>query len=548
MINTFGQLQQVYAEVEVLTKKFPHMQQEFFKIKSIFEEKKLAPEASIMVYGVYNSGKSTLVNALIGAEVAPTADMPLTKDIHGYVWENYNILDTPGVDAPIEHEKITEAQMIKTDAVIFVVNPSGVAEEEKTLNILAKLVYKRKKVFLVFNEKNPLSKADFIYLKDTTRSRLQSILLTYKLQDVLHEIPIMRVNAASALKGKLSGQPKLVKHSGFNEFELALKSFLASLGVEDISKNLAATLIEFLNKFIGDLSLSDTDDLLNDKKNLYKSIVLQRQKMNVRIKREIDANKKDLYLQIKRSILAHRGNPNPEIENAYAQAVRNLEGIISSEIGYLYALCDDDLLSNTLGKENIKIHQDDLNLSWLPDKKINEEVESKTPFINKKNNLVAINGVLSSAAKPENLMDGFKIAKKLAPSLMKDIGQKTMEKWSMNLAGKWVPYLGAALTVISSLWDTFSEDPTNKQVAAQSEKMRNEYERFVQQIEDTARELSQQFEDSMKDIIDKEIEPLFSSKLQEVESLLDQLTEKDEEKTSALLVTQGLLKRLDAYV
>ncbi|WP_352256095.1 hypothetical protein, partial [Pseudoalteromonas sp. 19-MNA-CIBAN-0066] len=70
---------------------------------------------------------------------------------------------------------MTQAQMMLADAVIFVVNPSGAAEEEKTLGKLIDLIYKRKKVFLVFNEKSPLSQEDFIRLKNDTRARIQSL-------------------------------------------------------------------------------------------------------------------------------------------------------------------------------------------------------------------------------------------------------------------------------------------------------------------------------------------------------------------------------------
>ncbi|WP_304335475.1 dynamin family protein, partial [Conchiformibius steedae] len=95
----------------------------FQAVQTMFEDKRQKADAHIMVYGVYNAGKSTLINALLGKEVAPIADIPKTDSVTAYRWRQYDILDTPGVDAPIEHQEITDGEMLKADAVIFVANP-----------------------------------------------------------------------------------------------------------------------------------------------------------------------------------------------------------------------------------------------------------------------------------------------------------------------------------------------------------------------------------------------------------------------------------------
>lgn len=62
----------------------------------------------VMVYGIYNSGKSTLINALCKEEVAEMADRPMTDQITEYDRGDYVLVDSPGVDAPIQHELVTE--------------------------------------------------------------------------------------------------------------------------------------------------------------------------------------------------------------------------------------------------------------------------------------------------------------------------------------------------------------------------------------------------------------------------------------------------------
>ena len=75
----------------------------------------------IVVYGAYNAGKSTLINALLGEERARVGDIPTTDRVDAYDWNGYRLLDTPGVNAPIEHEQVTADQITRTKAVVLVV-------------------------------------------------------------------------------------------------------------------------------------------------------------------------------------------------------------------------------------------------------------------------------------------------------------------------------------------------------------------------------------------------------------------------------------------
>ena len=58
---------------------------------------------------------------------------------------------------------------------------------------------------------------------------------------------------------------------------------------------------------------------------------------------------------------------------------------------------------------------------------------------------------LSALAKPEHIVSGLKVAKSVMPSLIKGIGAQTMEKWGAALIGKWIPYVGVAVTVARAL-------------------------------------------------------------------------------------------------
>ena len=58
------QLFATYEQSKVLVAEHTYMQQSFATLQNMFEDKRNKPDANIMVYGVYNAGKSTLINAI----------------------------------------------------------------------------------------------------------------------------------------------------------------------------------------------------------------------------------------------------------------------------------------------------------------------------------------------------------------------------------------------------------------------------------------------------------------------------------------------------
>ena len=73
---------------------------ELQSIDSLYDKVKNA-KPEIMFYGIYNAGKSSILNELLGSDQAKVDDVPTTDRIDRYEWNGYSIVDTPGVDAPI---------------------------------------------------------------------------------------------------------------------------------------------------------------------------------------------------------------------------------------------------------------------------------------------------------------------------------------------------------------------------------------------------------------------------------------------------------------
>ena len=108
----------------------------------------------IMVYGIYNSGKSTLLNALMGEARAKMNDIPTTVKIDKYQWKEYTIYDTPGIDAPEKDEQVSKEQLRKSDVIIFVMGTEGNVDYAKNYRELADIVESGKRILLVLNNKS----------------------------------------------------------------------------------------------------------------------------------------------------------------------------------------------------------------------------------------------------------------------------------------------------------------------------------------------------------------------------------------------------------
>lgn len=98
-----------------------------------------------------------------------------------------------------------------------------------------------------------------------------------------------------------------------------------------------------------------------------------------------------------------------------------------------------------------------------------------------------------------------------------------------------------SVSAFSSLYDLFSEDPADKQMRDQTKKIQQERERFEREVEDTARDLAEQFEHSMKQILRQELEPILLQMTQKVEAALDSANDQDKANRVAVMAAQTLL-------
>jgi signal recognition particle receptor subunit beta len=233
--------------------------------------KKLAEELfNVVVIGEFKRGKTTFVNALLGADVLPAAVVPLTsmvtavtwgedpraevsfldgrtesvrvEDVAGYVTERSNpknrlgvdravlyypaeelrggvfLVDTPGVGSVHRHNtQAAYAFIPQSDAVVFLTSSDPpISDGERAL--LQDVRAEASRMFFVLNKVDYLSEPD----------RKEALAFTRAvLAEALGSEPIVYpMSAREGLTAKMAGDQKGVEASGLGAFERDFRRFL----------------------------------------------------------------------------------------------------------------------------------------------------------------------------------------------------------------------------------------------------------------------------------------------------------------------------------
>jgi len=227
-----------------------------FSAHAAFLDAKLSDlSSSVIIYGVYNAGKSLLINAIIGREAAKVSDKPETSVVRSYSWGNFELIDTPGIDAPIEHEKISAEALKRADAVVFVISTNGDFDEIIVASEIIKIISAKKSLILAlnrksaFNEKNAADAGKLEKLEANIRKLADAAGLSA--EELNRRYYYSVVNAKSALVAKLGrsqGQDTelLLESSGI----LALEELIARVIKENDGAHVLSNAVRYVESEI----------------------------------------------------------------------------------------------------------------------------------------------------------------------------------------------------------------------------------------------------------------------------------------------------------
>ncbi len=215
----------------------------------------MAPKPKIMVYGIYNSGKSTLVNAICGKRVAEVADRPMTDQVTEYDEGKYILIDSPGVNAPIQHEEIADSHLSGCHVILFVISSKGIFEDRVNYEKMWELIKKEIPFFIILNDRGtnlPKEKGELREkarkehereLNEIKRKIIKNLIIISKRQDIGEKYDVIVLNAKRAWTGIEKSKQALIESSQLFvltsridqilEGKGALKQLLAPLSVID---------------------------------------------------------------------------------------------------------------------------------------------------------------------------------------------------------------------------------------------------------------------------------------------------------------------------
>ena len=189
-------------------KDLPKIKEMADHFECILQERLKDFNPKIMVYGIYNSGKSTIMNALMGQKKAAMSDVPTTFTIDEYQWKEYTIFDTPGINAPKKDEEVSKAQLEKCDVIIFVMDTEGAFNLGKNYRELIDIIQSGKRLLIVLNNKsgfdceNPQHAEEIQKIEQNIYRDFAELYGRATPEELARKVKIIFVNALDALNAR----------------------------------------------------------------------------------------------------------------------------------------------------------------------------------------------------------------------------------------------------------------------------------------------------------------------------------------------------------
>lgn len=330
-------------------------------------------QPSIMLYGIYNAGKSTLLNALLGQNQANVSDRPETSTINEYVWQSYRIFDTPGVDAPIEHQQITEQHLQQVEVVLFVMSTNGAFDESDIYHRLAAVLKNGQQLIIVLNDKIGTSETD----KHSILQRVSEH-LSKQLNDslaLLKDVSVIALNAKTALKGRLEKKALLIEKSNIGQLEATIHQKMAQTSLQDSLRTLAQLCLTPLEALIRAITQELTESQEQALIQQLNAMGLLKQNLEIEIEHTI--GKYMPLLQQELSELLYEGSNSAEelqqtlcqIIDKYGKAILEQYSQALGNYSTMFKLNIEDILHSKILAQQAN-HQAPIPIADTPTKQI----------------------------------------------------------------------------------------------------------------------------------------------------------------------------------
>ena len=191
------------------------------------QERPVRQVPNIVCAGIYNAGKSTLLNALCGEDRFPTGDVPTTKTIAQAEFGGAVYIDTPGLNAQEEDDQEAEAAYASADFILFVSSMQNGNISSVEADWLTKLCEQytadglRQRLVYVLSNCRQVGEEERDRLRESFRADLEKAC-------GLSPEEIFCVDSLIYLDGKAQNEPLLMEYSGIPNLKTSLTQLIAN--------------------------------------------------------------------------------------------------------------------------------------------------------------------------------------------------------------------------------------------------------------------------------------------------------------------------------
>ncbi len=442
---------------------------ELKKFQIHIEEKLKNFEPTLMVYGTYNAGKSTLLNALFGIEeMAKTGDSPETADVHEYKYNGYTIYDTPGINAPIEHEEVTSEHLKKCEVILFVLSNDGSLEEEYVYTKISEIVKLNKPLLIVLNNKknsDPDSK-ESIQEIDKVNINLSKIGDRAGIKNIEEKVSLCMVDVLTALEGKIEQEQELIDESNIIQLEKSISKLLNDAGNNDVVNALNLYIKDFIDNVISKIDMKIDNPELQKVEELLTYLEKFKSKSEIELKNIIHKKMNILESGLRERLLNKSSEEeiHQYIEDSLDNLVSQIESkfeTISNELKIRIEQFSEDMHSINIGYEKIKFEN-------------SNEMDEETSTV--------IGDTLKSTLKNKELVTNVT---KEALLKLRDFKFLFKGKWEKTL-GRYAGKFAGVVNVLVGAYEIYQAFSShNKQVEAQRQHIlsaKNKSEEIVESL------------------------------------------------------------------
>lgn len=448
----------------------------------INEKKIRSTEPEIMVYGIYNAGKSSILNELMGADKAEVNDVPTTDSVTHYEWQGYKIADTPGIFAPIEHEEVTQAHLKKADVVLFVMSTTGSNEKAENYKRMKEIADAGKKIIIVLNDKNgDLGRNDenIQLIKRQVATNMQKV----GIENVDEKYCIVTVNAARAKKGRVENKSGLLAKSGLDELKNVIITELKSTTSFDILRGGIRQIENVLEEFIKNLEANENSELVKNMNRVLENFNRQKISMRRQINTYIDTQAEFLGNNLPQIIWANRNDQdkinevvgaeiqrlNEKVQREIQRQLQDAATILELELKSFAAIKIDGASVDAQTFSNILQKLNAANSQSVSTEIVAQDSTNSTDL----SNIGLAGGILTESA---------------GAILKTEVGKALAKTALGKFIGGAIPFIGPILTIVGVLGALFGGNNNEREKLEAQIQARNEQERRRVEAEMQARQ------------------------------------------------------------